>query len=83
MQHNDIMAFIIALVVTSGLAWVMVYFVRELWPMLPGWLTLILFILLAVAVIGYPIYALAKWSNRYLARSRQDGGKSADKGSEG
>ena len=42
---------------------------------------LILFILLAVMAIGYPIYALARWSDRYLARvqaARAQGQKTPD-----
>ncbi|MCP5419589.1 MAG: hypothetical protein H6970_04345 [Gammaproteobacteria bacterium] len=69
-QHNDRSAFILALLITCGLGWGMVYFVRYLWPRLPGWLALILFILLATMVIGYPIYALARWSDRYLQRRK-------------
>ncbi|MEE4377739.1 MAG: hypothetical protein V2J55_09545 [Candidatus Competibacteraceae bacterium] len=65
---SDLGAVVFALLVTLGLGWGAVYFIRNLWPVLPSWLTLILFILLAVVVIGYPIYSLAKWSDRYLKR---------------
>ncbi len=75
MKRSDIGAFIFALAVTVALGWGTVYFVQELWPVLPGWLAMIVFIFLAVAVIGYPIYALAKWSDRYLARTKQAKGK--------
>ncbi|MEZ5584515.1 MAG: hypothetical protein R3F37_18690 [Candidatus Competibacteraceae bacterium] len=68
LQKSDIGAVVLALAVTLGLGWVAVYFVRDLWPVLPGWLEMILFILLAIVVIGYPIYSLAKWSDRYLKR---------------
>jgi hypothetical protein len=50
-----------------------VYFVREVWSRLPPSAALIVWILLAVAVIGYPIYALAQWSSRYLARLKKTG----------
>ena len=53
------------------LLWGLVYFVTEWWGRLPKTVALILFILLAVMVIGYPIYALARWSDRYLARARE------------
>ena len=48
-----------------------VYFIGEWWGRLPKAVALIVFILLAVTVIGYPIYALARWSDRYLARARE------------
>lgn len=80
MQRDDIVALVIALAVTVGMVWGTVYFVREIWPILPAWLAMILFILLAVAVIGYPIYALAKWSDRHLAQSRRDKIETPDKG---
>jgi xanthosine utilization system XapX-like protein len=70
MQRSDIGALIVALTITAALAWGIVYFVQELWPRLPPWLAMLGFIFLAVAVIGYPIYALARWSDRYLERRR-------------
>lgn len=79
MQRNDIGALLLALGVTLALGWGLVYFVRELWPLLPPWLSLLVFILLAVIVIGYPIYTLARWSDRYLARQQQAGGRTAAK----
>jgi membrane protein implicated in regulation of membrane protease activity len=69
-ESSDRNAFIFALVITLGLGWGTVYFVQAVWPLLPGWLALILFIILAAAVIGYPIYALARWSDRYLQRRK-------------
>ena len=62
------MAVIIALVVTIAMGWGLVYFVQELWPRLPPWLSMLVFIFIAVVVIGYPILELARWSDRYLER---------------
>jgi hypothetical protein len=50
--------------------WGLIYFIRELWPLLPPWLALLVFLLLAVMMIGYPIYTLAQWSNRYLQSNK-------------
>ena len=79
MKHGSISAFVIALGITAAMIWGLVYFIRELWPVLPPWLALIVFILLAVAMIGYPIYTLACWSNRYLERHNLTHGQSAVK----
>lgn len=69
---------LIVLVVTSAMVGGAIYFVREIWPLLPGWLSLILFILIAIAVIGYPIYSLARWSDRHFAQYAKTGrGKKA------
>lgn len=73
MQRRDAAALLFAALVTAAMGWGIVYFVNELWPLLPGWLAVIVFIFLAVAIIGYPIYALAKWSDRYLERQKKDG----------
>ncbi len=77
MHRSDILPFLVSLGITGLLLWGLVYFVTEWWGRLPKAVALVLFILLAVAVIGYPIYALARWSDRYLARIReaQSGGK--------
>jgi hypothetical protein len=66
-KRSDVGTFLIALFVTVALAVGLIYFVREIWPALPPWLSMIVYILLAVIVIGYPIYTLARWSDRYLA----------------
>ncbi|MFO1371555.1 MAG: hypothetical protein U1F42_03885 [Candidatus Competibacteraceae bacterium] len=71
MQRSDILPFLVSLGITGLLIWGLVYFVREWWGRLPTAVALILFILLAVMVIGYPIYALARWSDRYLTRVRE------------
>lgn len=70
MHRDDIPAVLVSLSITGLLLWGLVYLVTEWWGRLPRAVALILFILLAVMVIGYPIYALARWSDRYLARIR-------------
>ena len=70
MQRDDILAVLVSLGITGLLLWGLVYFISEWWGRLPKAVALILFILLAVMVIGYPIYALARWSDRDLARVR-------------
>ncbi|MDG4551985.1 MAG: hypothetical protein P9F19_02155 [Candidatus Contendobacter sp.] len=74
MRRDDILALLVSLGITVLLVWGLVYFVTEWWGRLPKAVALILFILLAVMVIGYPIYALARWSDRYLARVRETSG---------
>jgi len=71
MHRNDISALLIALVVTAAMGWGMVYFVKHIWPHLPPWLSMLIFIFLAVMVIGYPILELARWSDRYLQRQKE------------
>ncbi|MCC9000539.1 MAG: phosphoethanolamine transferase CptA [Candidatus Contendobacter sp.] len=71
MQRSDILAFLVSLSVIGLLIWGLVYFVNHWWARLPTAVALIVCILLAVMVIGYPIYALARWSDRYLARVRE------------
>lgn len=84
-KQSDLIALFVALAVTVAIAAALVYFVQVLWPLLPAWLSMIVFIVLAVIVIGYPIYALAQWSDRYLARQQRkskvnkDKNRSADK----
>jgi len=70
MPQRDWVALVMALVIFAAPVGGLVYFVRELWPRLPPWLSLLVFIALAVMVIGYPIYSLARWSDRALARQR-------------
>ncbi len=70
MHRDDLPALLVSLGITALLLWGLLYLVTEWWGRLPKAVALILFILLAVMVIGYPIYALARWSDRYLARSR-------------
>jgi membrane protein implicated in regulation of membrane protease activity len=52
-----------------------VYFVRVLWPLLPPWLALIGFMVLAVLLIGAPIYSLWRWSEQRLEQRRASGHK--------
>ncbi|MER2602938.1 MAG: hypothetical protein ABTR27_11315 [Candidatus Competibacter phosphatis] len=70
MQRSDILALLGSLGITGLLLWGLVYFVNEWWARLPKAVALTVCILLAVMVIGYPIYALARWSDRYLERAR-------------
>jgi hypothetical protein len=65
-KRSDIGFFLVALLVTVAMAVGIIYFVREILPILPGWASVIFYVLLAVIVIGYPIYTLARWSDRYL-----------------
>ena len=71
MQRSDLLAFLISLGITGLLIWGLVYFINEWWERLPKAVALTVCVLLAVMVIGYPIYALARWSDRYLARVRE------------
>ncbi|MEI2783882.1 MAG: hypothetical protein V9H25_22700 [Candidatus Competibacter sp.] len=71
MQRGDIPPFLVSLGITGLLIWGLVYFIDEWWGRLPKAVALTVCILLAVLVIGYPIYALARWSDRYLARVRE------------
>ncbi len=68
MQRNDLLAFLIALGITGLLLWGLIYFINVWWERLPKVVALTICVLLAVMVIGYPIYALARWSDQYLAR---------------
>lgn len=71
MKRHDIQALLISLGITGLLIGGMAYFISAWWGRLPKVVALILFILLAVMVIGYPIYALAQWSDRYLAQTQK------------
>ena len=70
MQRNAIPSLLVSLGISGLLLWGLVYFVSTWWGRFPKVVSLLIFILLAVMVIGYPIYALARWSDRYLARLR-------------
>jgi hypothetical protein len=71
MQRNDLLAFLVSLGITGLLIWGLVYFINTWWDRLPKVVALTICILLAVMVIGYPIYALARWSDRYLAQLKE------------
>lgn len=71
MQRSDILSFLASLGIMGLMIWGLVYFINHWWARLPTAVALIVCILLAVMVIGYPIYALARWSERYLARARE------------
>ena len=68
MQRSDLLTFLFSLSITGLLIWGLVHFINEWWDRLPKAVALTICILLAVMVIGYPIYALARWSDQYLAR---------------
>ena len=68
MRRDDMLAFLLSLGITALMIWGLVYFIQEWWTRLPKGVALIICILLSVMVIGYPIYAMARWSDRYLAR---------------
>ncbi len=71
MQRSDILSFLASLGITSLMIWGLVYFINHGWARLPTAVALIICILLAVMMIGYPIYALARWSDRHLAQARE------------
>ena len=71
MQRSNLLAFLVSLVITGLLIWGLVYFINTWWERLPKAIALTICILLAVMVIGYPIYALARWSDRYLAQIKE------------
>ena len=68
MQRSDLLTFLISLSITGLLLWGLVYFVNVWWERLPKAVALIICVIMAIMVIGYPIYALARWSDQYLAR---------------
>lgn len=72
MRRDDILAFLFSLGITALMIWGLVYFIQEWWMRLPKGVALIICILLSVMVIGYPIYAMARWSDRYLTRLREN-----------
>ena len=71
MKRHDIQALLVSLGITGLLIGGMAYFISAWWGRLPKVVALILFILLAVMAIGYPIYALVQWSDRYLAQTQK------------
>ena len=72
MQRSDFLAFLGSLGITGLLIWGLIYFINTWWDRLPKVAALTICILLAVMMIGYPIYALARWSDRYLARVKEE-----------
>ncbi|MFZ1829949.1 MAG: hypothetical protein WAW42_14575 [Candidatus Competibacteraceae bacterium] len=71
MQRSDLLTFLFSLSITGLLIWGLVYFINTWWDRLPKAVALVICILLAVMVIGYPIYALARWSDQYLTRLKE------------
>lgn len=67
-MREFILALLVALLLIAGL----VYFVQELWPLLPAWVSLLVFIIVAIIFIGAPIYSLARWSNRRWSQLPKD-----------
>lgn len=74
-KRYAVAALLSALAVTLALIAGSVYLVNVLWPSLPSWLMVILFVLLAVMVIGLPIYSLARWSDRRWRHQLESGRK--------
>lgn len=72
MNSRDRQALVGALLLTALMTAALVWLVNEGWQRLPAWLAVILCLLLAVFVIGSPIWALARWSERRLARQQRD-----------
>ena len=68
MPPNNFLTFLISLSITGLLIWGLVYFINTWWDRLPKVVALIICVVMAIMVIGYPIYALARWSDQYLAR---------------
>ena len=56
---------------TAVAAFVIWFIVAGHWTRLPAWILLPLAILLAAAVIGMPIYGLARWSDRRFQQRRK------------
>ncbi|MFA7096541.1 MAG: hypothetical protein WC383_08690 [Gammaproteobacteria bacterium] len=79
MKSRDLIAFLTALGITALLVLGSIYFIDEIWPHLPPAASVLIFILLAVIVIGYPIYMLGQWSNRYLERVQKRSAKGPPK----
>ncbi len=71
-SSRTIIAFIVALAMTIIMGWGIVYFTRKGWSDLPPVVALILFILLAFAVIGYPIVALARHQRTAVRKQKSE-----------
>jgi len=76
-QTSSAKALLVAALAIGGSTSLIVAFAEYVWPRLPPWLSVIVYVLIAVAVIGYPIYALARWSNRRFMQN--DGAAQQDK----
>lgn len=72
MNARERLALAGALVLTLLIGGALVWFVNTDWQRLPPWLVVILCLLLAVFAIGSPIWALARWSGRWLERQQRD-----------
>ena len=65
---RDFLEFLLSLGVSALSVWGLVALIRDYWTQLPLPLALLVCIVLAVVLIGAPIYGLWRWSERYLAR---------------
>lgn len=84
MNSRELAAIAGAVALTGVMGALLVWLVNTGWTRLPPWLAVIMFVVLAVFVIGSPIWALARWSERWLARQRaQPRGPGAGGGQDG
>jgi len=70
MDRSNVGAALGALALTALSTAAIIWLINSGWSRLPPWLAIIAFILLAVFVIGSPIYALARWAERRLAQQQ-------------
>ncbi len=73
MTRRDGVALVLAAALTVLAAVAIVWLFDAGWERLPKPVALVLAILLGVALIGSPIYALYRWSEAWLARQKRDG----------
>ena len=57
-------AFIASLALSAAIVAGLVYFWQEIWASLPPWAMVLLFIALAVLMIGSPMFALTRMADR-------------------
>ncbi len=73
MCYRDGISFLLSLSITGLMAWGLIWFTSELlWIRLPNVVTMMVYIIFSIIVIGYPIYALARWSNQYLLKTSKN-----------
>jgi Kef-type K+ transport system membrane component KefB len=73
MCYRDGISFFLSLSITGLMAWGLIWITSELsWIRLPNVVTLIVYIIFAVIIIGYPIYTLARLSNRCLSKTSKN-----------
>ncbi|MDX1605739.1 MAG: hypothetical protein R3202_06070 [Candidatus Competibacterales bacterium] len=66
-----LLAIFTALALTLLVAGGLIYFARELWPLLPVWGKVTVAVALMLGVIGSPLYGLIRWAER--RRPEDDG----------